>query len=152
MCTISELMPGELFSWELLLSADPQKSAVEKYLDRSRIFLLKSQDGEVLGQLLLLSLEPKTAEIINLAVLEKEQGKGYGKKLIEFAVEAARKSGLDRLEIGTGNSSLGQLSLYQKCGFEISGIDKGFFVRNYSEPIWENGIQCKDMIRLSLKL
>lgn len=71
------------------------------------------------------------------------------KKMLAHATETAQSEGFHTLEIGTGNSSLAQLGLYQKCGFSISGIDFGFFLRNYSEPIWENGIQCKDMVRLS---
>ncbi|MGX8177137.1 GNAT family N-acetyltransferase [Exiguobacterium artemiae] len=53
------------------------------------------------------------------------------------------------IEIGTGNSSIGQLALYQKCGFRIVGVDLNFFLRHYEEDIIENGIRCTDMIRLS---
>lgn len=56
------------------------------------------------------------------------------------------------MEIGTGNSSIAPLILCQKCGFRITGIDRDFFIRHYSEEIFENGIQCKDMIRLSKDL
>ena len=60
-----------------------------------------------------------------------------------------KKKGYKKIEIGTGNSSLGQLALYQKCGFRITGIDIDFFIRCYQEEIFENGIQCRDMIRLT---
>jgi ribosomal protein S18 acetylase RimI-like enzyme len=56
------------------------------------------------------------------------------------------------LEVGTGNSSIGQLALYQKCGFRITGIDYNYFIRHYDEPIFENGIPCRDMIRLAIDL
>ena len=68
---------------------------------------------------------------------------------MEDAVEEAKRKGYKTIEVGTGNSSIGQLVLYQKCGFRISGIDIDFFVRHYPEEIFENGIQCRDMIRLS---
>ena len=32
------------------------------------------------------------------------------------------------------------------------GIDFDFFTRHYSEAIFENGIKCRDMIRLSRDL
>lgn len=63
-----------------------------------------------------------------------------------------KKNGYKTIEIGTGNSSIGQLVLYQKCGFRITGVDIDFFVRHYQEEIFENGIQCRDMIRLSQDL
>lgn len=50
------------------------------------------------------------------------------------------------LELCTGNSSMGQLVLYQKSGFRIVGVNVDYFVRNYKELIFENGIQYRDMI------
>jgi hypothetical protein len=55
------------------------------------------------------------------------------------------------LWVGTGNSSLSQLALYQKCGFRIREIESGFF-ESYPEPIVENGIRCIDMVRLRVDL
>ena len=77
---------------------------------------------------------------------------GIGKKLILYSIEKAREEKAKIIEIGTGNSSINQLLLYQRCGFRITGIDRDFFVSHYKEEIYENGIQCRDMIRLSLDL
>src|SRR5690606_14647009 len=85
-------------------------------------------------------------------VREDCQGKGIGKRLIQYAIHLAGERNAKTVEIGTGNSSIGQLLLYRKCGFRITGIDRDFFVRQYEEAIYENGIQCRDMIRLSLEL
>jgi len=68
------------------------------------------------------------------------------------AIQVAKTKGYKTIEIGTGNSSLGQLALYQKCGFRIVGVDRDFFVRHYQDEIFENGIQCRDMVRLSQDL
>ncbi|MNO06893.1 putative N-acetyltransferase YvbK [compost metagenome] len=68
------------------------------------------------------------------------------------AIEMARAENVKTIEIGTGNSGMLQLALYQKCGFRIVGVDPDFFVRHYEEPIFENGIPCRDMIRMRLDL
>jgi len=34
----------------------------------------------------------------------------------------------------------------------MDSIDKDFFLKNYSEPIFELGIQHKDMLRLAMLL
>ncbi|MER2059906.1 MAG: GNAT family N-acetyltransferase, partial [Niallia sp.] len=94
-------------------------------------------------------IEEEAIELINLAVAEDYQGKGLGKKLVFHALEKATQLGYKVMEVGTGNSSIGQLALYQKCGFRINHIDKDFFLKNYEEEIYENGIRCVDMIRLS---
>ena len=51
------------------------------------------------------------------------------------------------MTVGTGNSSLRQLSFYQKAGFRISGIIPDYFIGD-DPPVFENGIRCIDMIRL----
>lgn len=91
-------------------------------------------------------------ELVNIAVKESEQGKGLGKQLVIHAIEVAKSKGYRTIEVGTGNSSIGQIALYQKCGFRITGVDIDFFIRHYSEAIFENGIQCRDMVRFSQDL
>jgi hypothetical protein len=56
------------------------------------------------------------------------------------------------VEVGTGSTGVEQLYLYQKCGFRMTHIDRDFFVRHYSEPIVENGLVLRDMVRLSLDI
>lgn len=67
-------------------------------------------------------------------------------------LQKPKLTGFHTIEIGTGNSSIQRLALYQKCGFRMASIDHDFFLKHYDEPIYENGIQCMDMVRLSLVL
>jgi GNAT superfamily N-acetyltransferase len=84
--------------------------------------------------------------------MEAMQGRDFGTKLVSHAIQTARSNGCKTIEVGTGNSSIGQLAFYQKCGFRIVGVDRDSFVKHYQEAIYERGIQCRDMIRLSLDL
>ena len=135
----------------LLLLADPSEEQVISYAHEGDCFVAVAHD-EVVGVYVLLQKGEHTAEIMNVAVAEYMQGQGLGKKLVLHALEVAKSLGLTKVEIGTGNSSIGQLALYQKCGFRITGIVENFFVDNYPEPIFENGIQCRDMIRLTFNV
>lgn len=54
-----------------------------------------------------------------------------------------------RLEVGTGTFGH-QLAFYQRLGFRVTHVDRGFFLDNYDAPIFEDGIQHKDMLRLTL--
>lgn len=136
---------------DLLLLADPSPKMVEEYLKRGESYVAES-DNQLMGIYVLLPLTPETVEIVNVAVVEKYQGRGIGKLLVTDAIKRAKGKGYKTIEIGTGNSSIGQLALYQKCGFRITGIDIDFFIRHYQEEIFENGIQCRDRIRLSQDL
>ncbi|MBS4538911.1 GNAT family N-acetyltransferase [Clostridium sp. D2Q-11] len=148
---IRELEKDEKAPHDLLLLADPSRKIVEDYIKRGKCYLaIKEKD--IVGVYVLIYTRPHTMELVNIAVNENYQGKGIGKTIVLDAIERVRQLGMKTLEIGTGNSSLGQLGLYQKCGFRIVGIDRDFFIRNYEEEIYENGIQCTDMIRLSIDL
>jgi len=145
---IRQLSSHEKPPMELLLVADPSPQIVVAYLKRGRCFIAERND-QWIGVYVLLPTRPQTIEIVNIAVAESYQGKGVGKYLLQHAITTAKTMGYTTIEIGTGNSSIGQLALYQKCGFRIVGVDKNFFLRHYDEEIIENGIQCTDMIRLS---
>ncbi|WP_270172139.1 GNAT family N-acetyltransferase [Paenibacillus sp. SYP-B4298] len=148
---IRKLNGEETCPMHLLLLADPSQELVQDYLTRGECYV-SEMDNEIVGVYVLLPTRPETVELVNVAVTESMHGKGIGKKLVLHAIEAARSKGYKTIEIGTGNSSVGQLALYQKCGFRIVGVDVDFFLRHYSEEIHENGIQCRDMIRLSQDL
>ncbi len=136
---------------DLLLLADPSKEMIEKYLESGQCYTLEV-NNETVGVYVLMPVSAGVIEIMNIAVAEKEQGKGLGKQLLAHAIEQARKQGFKQVQIGTGNSSIGQLALYQKCGFRITKIERGFFTDNYEEEIIENGIICRDMLRLVMEL
>ena len=136
---------------ELLLLADPSEKLVKEYLGRGQCFIATMND-EIIGVIVLIKTRPETVEIVNVAVREDHQNRGIGKKLVLFAIDKAREQQIKTIEIGTGNSGMSQLALYQKCGFRITGVDREFFIRHYKEKIYENGIQVVDMIRLSLDL
>ncbi|UQZ82249.1 putative N-acetyltransferase YvbK [Paenibacillus konkukensis] len=148
---IRKLEPAEQLPMDLLLLADPSTRLVEEYTKRGQIFVAENESGTI-GVYVLIATRPDTAELVNVAVDESCQGRGIGKKLVQHAVEQARSQGYKTIEVGTGNSSIGQLALYQKCGFRMTGIDRDFFLRHYDEEIFENGIQVVDMVRLSQDL
>ena len=148
---IRDLRAGEPIPMPLLLLADPSPAVVESYIHRGRVFVAERNDT-VIGVCVLIDTRPQTVELVNVAVIETEQGGGVGGQLVRRAIETARSSGYRTIEIGTGNSGIGQLALYQKCGFRIVGVDLDFFTRHYPEPIYENGIPCRDMVRLALHL
>lgn len=148
---IRRLVAEDKIPYDLLLLADPSLEAVDDYLERGICYLALGKD-KIIGVYILLKTRPFIMELVNLAVGEEWQGKGVGKALIRDAVVRAKEWGANTLALGTGNSSLQQLGLYQKSGFRIVGVERDFFVRHYNEVIIENGIQCIDMIRLHIEL
>ncbi len=152
LCIIRELSGTDSIPYELLLEADPSKELVDSYL-KSGHCSIAVRDLQIVGvYVLCVDKEDLSAEIVNVSVDAALQGCGLGKKLVLHAIELARSLGAKKICVGTGNSSVSQLAFYQKCGFRITEIDFDFFVRNYSEKIVENGIWCRDMLKLSMDL
>ncbi|MCM3109592.1 GNAT family N-acetyltransferase [Lederbergia lenta] len=135
----------------LLLLADPSEKLVSEYMVRGECFVAVD-NKQTVGVYVLLPTRPATVELVNIAVAECHHGKGIGRQLVMDAIKNARLNGFKTIEVGTGNSSIGQLALYQKCGFRIIGIDRDFFIKHYTEEIFEHEIQCRDMVRLSFDL
>lgn len=148
---IRTLQRDENPPYELLFLADPSHDYIADYLRRGSCFVAEIR-GTVVGVYVLLETRPATVELMNIAVEEAIQGKGYGKKLLLDAIEKAKSTGAKSIEVGTGNSSLSQLGLYQLCGFRLSSIERDYFVYRYDDKIVENGIQCRDMVRLTMEL
>jgi len=148
---VKKLNNKDEIPYELLLLADPSRDIVDEYLQRG-ICYGAYIDNKVVGVYVMIKTRPLTLELVNIAVSEEYQGRGIGKTLVLSAIDMAKEENAKVLEIGTGNSSIAQLALYQKCGFRIASIDRDFFIKHYEEEIYENGIQCVDMIRLSMDL
>lgn len=148
---IRELNVNEEPPIDLLLLADPSRKLIGEYLNRGICYVAEN-NKEIIGVYVLLPTRPETIELVNIAVSEIEQGKGIGKLLVMDAIQKSKAKGYKTIEVGTGNSSIGQLALYQKCGFRITGVDSDFFLRHYEDKIFENGIWCRDMIRMSQEL
>ncbi len=139
------------YPWSLLLEADPSREHVERYLTDGTC-IGAFADEKIVGQYTVMPHSADVLELMNIAVSPDVRGLRMGKRLVEECFRQAGTDGFTRVEVGTGNSSIDQLAFYQKCGFRIVGVDRDFFVRHYPEPIFENGIQCRDMVRMAAQL
>lgn len=131
----------------LLLLADPEERIVDKYINESEIYGVDFF-GEVIAVLVLQEIEKDLVEVKNIVVDPRFEGMGIGRSLIQYAEISSKAKSARTLEIKTADTSVRQLKIYQKAGFEISERKKNFFLDHYTEPIFENGIQCKDQVVL----
>ena len=134
----------------LLLDADPNEEKVASYLPNSQCYGA-FEKGKCIAVCVLLPLEENTFELINIAVAPDFQAKGIGSQLLNHVIQAVKAVPARKLVLGTGTFGY-QLTFYQRAGFRVCSVDRDFFLKNYPEPIYENGIQHKDMLRLELDL
>ncbi|NAX18698.1 GNAT family N-acetyltransferase [Vibrio sp. V22_P2S10T140] len=135
---------------DLLLEADPSEASIASYLSDSWCFAALD-NGQVVAASIVKAQPNSLAEIFNVSVSPKLQGQGIGSKLLKLVLSELPNKGIDRVELGTGTFGY-QLTYYQRLGFRVDSIVKDHFLLNYPEPIYENGIQHKDMLRLYVNI
>ncbi|WP_407334243.1 GNAT family N-acetyltransferase [Enterovibrio sp. 27052020O] len=147
--TFAEVAPS-VVPPSLLLEADPSAASIASYLLDSWCFA-GFQNKQVVAACVVKKTDTYLAELFNIAVSPECRGNGCGTDLLKHVIQFARNKKMKRLELGTGTFGY-QLAFYQRMGFRVSGVIKDHFLNNYDEPIWEKGVQHKDMLRLHLDL
>lgn len=132
----------------LLLLGDESEEMINKYLNIGDMYALF--DPDVRGVSVVTKVDSSTCELKNLATKSKYQGKGYGSKMVSHLFHIY-KNDYEKMLVGTGNNPK-TLGFYKNLGFKESHIIKDFFIKNYPEPIFEEGNQLIDMIYLTKQL
>ena len=132
----------------LLLLADEQENMIDRYLENGTMFVL--DDDGIKGECVVTDEGNGILEIKNIATMPEFHGKGYGRVLIDYVADRY-KGQYSVLQVGTGDSPL-TIPFYEKCGFVRHHVVKNFFTDNYDHPIFEGGVQLKDMIYLRKEL
>lgn len=145
------LEKGEPVPYELLMLADEEMQAINRYIRQSDIYVAETRN-EVVGVCALYPLDEHTMEIKAIAVAEAYQNQGIGKHMLHCAETAAKEKGHRELIIGTPTTARKQLAIYQKAGFEQFDVKENFFILYYTQPIFEDGVQLKDMAMLRKQL
>jgi GNAT superfamily N-acetyltransferase len=70
------------------------------------------------GCCVLTHYQPGILQLRQMAITERQQSNGIGKKLLTFAEEVARKKGYDILMMHARKVATG---FYEKCGYNIEG-------------------------------
>ena len=152
MPVIREAQPDE---WEQLVPVLLQAEASERALQWSFHHLVdavyRMDEGDTLLGAVTMKWRDDPCEIMELAIVADHHRQGYGRQLVEWVIEEARRRGKREMLVGTANASIGNIAFYQKLGFRMDHVRQNYF-RYYSEPIFENGIQVRDLLVFRLDL
>ncbi|MCS4305058.1 MULTISPECIES: N-acetyltransferase [Chryseobacterium] len=145
--TFNKITEEPEIPYELLLLADETTEAIDQYIFKCDVYLL--HDGtQNIAVMALYQNSDTELEIKNIAVIESYRSKGIGSILINKAKEIAIDNHYEILSVGTSDTGFQQIRFYERNGFIKTGIRKDFFIKNYPSPIYENGLQMRDMIIL----
>ena len=118
----------------------PQSAYLEIFDPSSptRIALLASQEESACGiyGLVIARVAAGECELENIFVAPQGQGHGLGSKLVQSLAEAARNQNARRIFLEVRESNAVARSLYEKCGFVITGWRPSY----YDKPV-EDAVQ-----------
>ncbi|HTV71058.1 MAG TPA: GNAT family N-acetyltransferase [Rhizobiaceae bacterium] len=90
-------------------------------------------DGAIKGVLVLIP-EADSMLLDNIAVSPAAQGLGLGRKLLEFAEDAARRAGYSKIRLYTHEKMTENIDLYRRIGYvETHRIEEKGFKRVYMD-------------------
>lgn len=133
---------------ELLLLGDEQENMIDRYLERGAMYVL--EDPEPVGVCVVTDEGNGILELKNIAVSTAVQGRGYGRAMLEF-LQSRYRGQYRLLQAGTGDSPL-TVPFYEACGFRRSHVIPDFFTQHYDHPIFEAGVQLRDLVYLQKPL
>ena len=133
----------------LLLLADEDERMIARYLDRGDLFALYLGE-ELAGASVVTDEGDGVLELQNVAVTENRQRQGWGVRLVKFLLRQYRGKGKTMI-VGTGNVP-STVQFYRYCGFKVSHYLHDYFVQHYDHPMYEDGVQLRDKVYLTIEL
>ena len=105
--------------YDYLVLNNPSKEIIET---GGEIFMV-SIEGNIIGTFAFLKKREKLFEFSKMAVTPLERGKGYGNKMVQFAIEYSRKKQWNTLILYSSTILENSIHLYRKYGFVEVPID-----------------------------
>ncbi len=148
MYTIQEITQDKKSLLPLLLLADPSETMIDRYLPQGQMFSLVLEETIPVCVAVVVQESPDICELKNLATSPAYQNRGFASYLMQDLFQRFRAT-CSRMLVGTSENGV---SFYKRLGFTYAFTRQEFFTKYYSDPIFENGKQCIDMIYLEKDL
>ncbi|MBO0845928.1 MAG: GNAT family N-acetyltransferase [Nocardioides sp.] len=118
------------------------------YIDLGRVWVARTDSGEIVGHLQAVARDARTWEVASLALVESVRRQGWGRRLLEHAAEQARQAGASRVIVSTAAADVGNLRFYQRCGFRMTHVVRDAFTayQGYPDGLEIDGIPLRDQV------
>jgi DNA-binding MarR family transcriptional regulator/N-acetylglutamate synthase-like GNAT family acetyltransferase len=119
-----------LIAYDLLEEKDLKliNNIEQEVLDKGgKIFLLQVESGEIIGTIGLVPVNHETVEIIKLSISDDYTGKGFGKRMVQKAIDEAYNMEFKNIILYTNSKLKAAIKLYEKMGFELIDIESNSY-------------------------
>jgi len=111
-------------------------SSLERQMQENHRFFILKEDTESIGFIDMEKISDEKTKLHKLYLLPNQQGKGYGIKLINFALEKAKEQDSSVLQLNVNRFNKQAIRFYQKSGFQVVEqvdipIGNGYFMNDF---------------------
>ena len=117
---------------ENYMTPEIAKNMIETTLQRKDEFLLGAFDGDKMIGCVIVANDGSHIKFrhkaeIGIFILQEYCGMGLGRIMMEQAIQAAKTTGLEQLNLGVFDDNMGAIHLYQQLGFKEWGREPHAF-------------------------
>ena len=144
---VRKISAGKKAYLPLLMEADPSESMIDRYLDRSEMYVLMI-NGQAASVAVVGQVDEQVCELYNLATAPGLRGKGYASRLVRHLIRLYQPR-CKRMLVGTSQPLMG---FYERFGFKYSFTREGFFLDEGYAGVQFDEENLQDMQVLELAL
>ena len=144
---VRKISAGKKAYLPLLLEADPSEKMIDKYLEKSEMYVLMI-NGQAASVAVVGQVDEQVCELYNLATAPGMRGKGYATKLVRHLIRLYQPR-CKRMLVGTSKPLM---PFYERFGFAYSFTREGFFLDEGYAGVQFDEPYLKDMQVLELAL
>ena len=135
--------------------ADDSPASIDRSVDLGRVLVARAANDRIMGHIQLVTGPARGLyEIKTLAVCERDQRRGIGRRLVDRALTVCREEDGNRVIVVTAMADIGNLRFYQRCGFRAEAVIPDAFTpaQGYPPDLVADGIRVLDAIRFGYDL
>lgn len=87
------------------------------YFDSNGAFFIAELDGKIIGSVAVSKIDDEKCELRKLYVLKEHRNRGFGRVLLDKAIDFASSNGYRKMELEVSQKHKKAISLYQQAGF-----------------------------------
>ena len=144
---VRKISAGKKAYLPLLLEADPSEKMIDKYLEKSEMYVLMI-NGQAASVAVVGQVDEQVCELYNLATAPGLRGRGYASKLVRHLIRLYQPR-CKRMLVGTSKELM---PFYERFGFKYSFTREGFFLDEGYAGVQFDEEDLKDMQVLELAL
>ena len=144
---VRKISAGKKAYLPLLLEADPSEEMIDKYLEKSEMYVLMI-NGQAASVAVVGQVDEQVCELYNLATAPGLRGKGYASRLVKHLIRLYQPR-CKRMLVGTSKELM---PFYERFGFKYSFTREGFFLDEGYAGVQFDEENLQDMQVLELAL